>query len=740
MEGLHDTGYLGKYVIVKQSEPKIKIPKEGQHVDIVSLPDLIQALPSHTMACLLGTIPEGPAPAGLPGATDAHITSIDCFQYVSRALSLLATLCEIASGHTLLSTLLLDPPFRNQVIDAACLALATVAGPEAATILKFSTNSSRMSEAITRASLVPSALKVLTYCLTIVSPEGHQRSSELNWDAICLSILKHPRGPSFLDISFESIRTVVRAVREALLVNADNVYDLAFHAGAAFEMLSFMAATPAFYHRLMMHDASGAAPLRLIACALATHHAPLAAPPFKRQTQAVQSETGQSAGASANVLVATLPPYTTKKGQGAAELLAARGFNLLLVLGDHEDPTYTDALFTTPRTRSLAEDVINSAASYMGQTLLRPSITRFPTAPGESQMSINTLRAAELLSDDSNFRTSLIPGIAPTIATMLAADPEEFKSMWCAGKSAIDYHSNGSIVVNNLTDKGLTNFARLTSAARMLYASPAYKHLCTIKKGEKVKTSHILSLERSLLLAKVIVNLHYHDNTLPAELKDKFFITLMTLLASQGIPVLTKAVDNLKALFEVACLFSGPKPQNQHQLFKDVDVFLANDLLRKIEACLRSPLEMSRPAVEPGTRKNKSTEKPAAEAQPKQRAQYQQPEPVTRSGSHTHQQQPHRLWKQVKPEDPPPLGVDNPAPIPETFRKPPATFVRPEEHIYRDKQKNVCPKKRPNSSLQNRNTLSTHSDPGDEDSGHLPAYMKSNRVARESSNDTESIE
>lgn len=54
------------------------------------------------------------------------------------------------------------------------------------------------------------------------------------------------------------------------------------------------------------------------------------------------------------------------------------------------------------------------------QVLLRPSTAHFPSAPGESQMAINTLRAAELLSDDSNFRAGLIPLLAPTSAHLLA--------------------------------------------------------------------------------------------------------------------------------------------------------------------------------------------------------------------------------------------------------------------------------------------------------------------------------
>lgn len=80
----------------------------------------------------------------------------------------------------------------------------------------------------------------------------------------------------------------------------------------------------------------------------------------------------------------------------------------------------------SPATRRLADHVNNRAAAYIGQVLLRPSTQHFPAARGESQMAINCLRAAELLSDDSNFRAGLIPLLAPTAAHLLT-------SGWLAG-------------------------------------------------------------------------------------------------------------------------------------------------------------------------------------------------------------------------------------------------------------------------------------------------------------------
>ncbi len=48
-------------------------------------------------------------------------------------------------------------------------------------------------------------------------------------------------------------------------------------------------------------------------------------------------------------------------------------------------------------------------------------------------MAVNVLRAAELLSDDSNFKPGLIQLLAREVAQLLCMDPATFKSRWCAG-------------------------------------------------------------------------------------------------------------------------------------------------------------------------------------------------------------------------------------------------------------------------------------------------------------------
>ncbi|RMZ53261.1 hypothetical protein APUTEX25_005250, partial [Auxenochlorella protothecoides] len=102
------------------------------------------------------------------------------------------------------------------------------------------------------------------------------------WHAVAEAVCAAPRGPIFFAAAFDAVRLGVRAVHAAVLggeVRGPALEALAFHVGAAMELLSYLAATPLFYQRLMLCDAPCAAPLRLVLACLTLHAPPLAVPP-----------------------------------------------------------------------------------------------------------------------------------------------------------------------------------------------------------------------------------------------------------------------------------------------------------------------------------------------------------------------------------------------------------------------------------------------------------------------------
>lgn len=423
------------------------------------------------MGCLLAKQP-GPAPSTPPALTTAPIASTSCFEHVAKALQLLATLSDLCVPVPQLRPDGLvgpDPAFTQQLIDAVNMVLLAVAGPEAKATVQGAGTVEGVQGALDRAAMVPAALRALTLVLSAQAPGGDRGSSsgDVDWDLVSEAAFSRPRGGVLLDVAFEATHTLVAAVRAALCgpAGGDAVYRLAFSAGGAMEILSSMSASPLFYQCLMLRDPHGGLPLRLILACLSLHDAPLAAPPFRR----VASSPGNGS-ASRPVLTPTQPPYLTAKGAGAAELLAARGFALLVVLGECTAPAYLDALAADAATRVLSEQVVGRAAGYVGQVLLRPVVGKFPAGEGEGQMAINVLRAAELLSDDSNFRMTLISGLTPTLAQLLGhTDPEAFASLWCVGADAVALHVQDSILVNSASPAARQAVKVYAAAAKALF-------------------------------------------------------------------------------------------------------------------------------------------------------------------------------------------------------------------------------------------------------------------------------
>ncbi|KAI7840243.1 hypothetical protein COHA_006025 [Chlorella ohadii] len=586
-----------------------RVPRPGQAPVRVSPVALALVLPRHALGCLLAGQPAVPPDADTPTLTSAAIESTSHFEHIAKALTLLTGLCELALHHRgLRDAVLSRPDFGTQLVDAANMVLLAVTGPEADACVAGAGEQARVQAALDRAAMVPAALRALAFAFT--ARGGPQAVAAavggvLDWQSICEAVLTHPRGAMLLEAGFDAVRTVVLAVRAALVGDTQGaaVYRLAYYAGAAMELLSYMCVTPLFYHRLMLHDASGAAPLRLVLACLTLHDTPLAAPPFARSADRASSATSSK-------LVAVQPPYRTEKGEGAAELLAARGFALLLMLAECEDPSFMDQVSQNPATRRLADHVNNRAAAYIGQVLLRPSTALYPAVPGESQMAINTLRAAELLSDDSNFRAGLIPLLAPTAAHLLASDPRRFPL-------ALE----DDILINSVSMASLEVVRGYERAAAAAF--PPVRG----KAGRALRMGQQLALERGVLLAKLLVNLHvYVEGSCSPELKDAFVRRLIQVLrspAAQATQRLQTTLRNLQSLHQLLAPFGPPHAGPDQQLLSEIDMALMADLVARISDALRQSMQPAAPAAA-ATQQQPPQQQQLAGGQPEGAAQQQQ--------------------------------------------------------------------------------------------------------------------
>lgn len=438
---------------------------------------LIKELPLHIMACVLSR--------GSPKWEGLFSESLSITSYLIKALRLLSTLSEACTlGQNSISPnagyVTLDLQVMSTVIDMTNLLLLSCIGPEGDILQKVAESQHSFKKACLQSQLIDLSIRaVLLYLRAFATQQGSIKNKIEIWNNVAEHLLNHPRGIAFIDAAFESSRLLVSAVRQ-ILIAEDIAFDrsaiskLTFATGAALDNIMLLCTSPLFYYRMMLHDPHGTAALRLICECLSLHDDPLATPPFGFEDRSYPGPTLR------RVMMMKPPPYSTDRGEGAAELLAARGFALLRALGDYKDVIYLDQIMKGEYTREMTIKTMDKIIRYCSQILLRHSVKLYPVASGEGQLAINVLRGLELLSDDGNFRETLAASLTPHLARLLAlSDPNQFRSSWCGGKEAIEFFGKlrdfkgkediNLVDVNSYSEESRRMYQRLEAAASEYY-------------------------------------------------------------------------------------------------------------------------------------------------------------------------------------------------------------------------------------------------------------------------------
>lgn len=363
-------------------------------------------------------------------------------EYVAAAFESLVKLsprCEYAGS----VPTLLDASFSRQLIDAANMALLALSGPMVPSCLSVEelTLPFAIRRMSFRASIVAFSIKSVQLVL------AHRQQQEKldrfqTWRLAMGSLQLHPKGHIFIEVAMEATRTILRSMRVVLLesIANDDIVTIGYHAGVAIQIISEYFTLDEAYEWYMAKEQSGASILRLICSCLMLVTNPLTVPPFKRVHDPNLDQV---------VVVAGSYPYLTSPGRGCVEHLAARGFAILLLLGEKAE-SFFDMILQTEEGKALANEMKSHFIDIINEVLLRPSISKYPISPGEGQLAINVLRAAELLSDESNFKESLIPRIAPTISRLLSfTEPKKFASFWGPGVKSVIHLGSDKIHIGS---------------------------------------------------------------------------------------------------------------------------------------------------------------------------------------------------------------------------------------------------------------------------------------------------
>ncbi|KAI5065048.1 hypothetical protein GOP47_0019743 [Adiantum capillus-veneris] len=449
----------------------------------VNLERLVSRLPLHLLACLAsrGTEPR--------------------LRYLLRGVRLLHSFSDLALRHPKLEqSFLQEVKIREQILDLIIYMLITLAGPE-------QEGRHGSSFTILHAALVACSLHLLP---AFVAGE---------WSDLVPVLLVHPKVDIFMDAAFDAVRrdigllqTKLRALNSKLMSNrvSSNVAEsmaevIAQQCEASVQVLQSLCQPQAFRDKVLNHKelCRNGGVLHLVLTVLKLH-----------------------------------VPFLLAESKYLVSLVArlkSKVLSLMVKFCETESVSFLDEVAADARTMHLAEMV---AAEVF--TLVRKALTEEPKESQESDdeedemlsglLYIHAMRMADIFSDDSNFRNSVMDFIAPDLAKVLAQSPTTFLTRWCGSLTTeeIKPGSDSVLIYDPFRAAGAAMHSFKSSGGSSTRASGSNNALlpddssgCSLSAGQLQFASY--SQERSSLFVKILANLHcFNPEICPANEKDRF--------------------------------------------------------------------------------------------------------------------------------------------------------------------------------------------------------------------------
>ncbi|WOL03334.1 hypothetical protein Cni_G12054 [Canna indica] len=369
--------------LLKDSENfSIQCKTEKGSLQTVNLERLASSLPLHLIATLL--------------SPDRDM----CMGHVLRGVRLLHTLSDLAARHARLEQVLLDDiKLSEQIMDLVLFILI---------VLSRRKQDNRLGASpVLHSALVACSLHLLASCL----------SSQ--WHDLVHVLLAHPKVDIFMDAAFDAVHEDIRILGiklqeldSELLGNILNLPAAERTANytcqqceASLQFLLSLCQQKLFRDRVLRNkELCKHGGILSLAYSILKLHVP------------------QSLEKSADVVA-------------AVSRLKAKILSILLQLCEAESISYLDEVAGSQKSMHLAKSV---ALAFLD--LLRIAFRSEAKQPGDTQyrsnpiglLLLNTLRLADIFSDDSNFRSFFMTTSIPVLAEILAVPHEDFSLTWCS--------------------------------------------------------------------------------------------------------------------------------------------------------------------------------------------------------------------------------------------------------------------------------------------------------------------
>ncbi|KAF5208315.1 Nodulin homeobox, partial [Thalictrum thalictroides] len=272
--------------------------------------------------------------------------------------------------------------------------------------------------------------------------------------------------------------------------------------------------------------------------------------------------------------------------------MKSKVLSILLQLCEIENISYLDEVASSPRSMQVAKVVALEVLKLMKIAFRRKKQlddsgeNSFP----RGLVLLNTMRLADIFSDDSNLRYFITTNTARVLAVMLLLPHEEFLSSWCSEDLQV-VEEDASLDYDSFTAAGAV-FALLSTG---LETSNETTMECIFNLKNLPQASY--AQQKTSLLVKIIANLHcFVPNICEEEERDLFFNKFLESLrmelpkSSAGFPSYSNSQNgaivckNLASLLDYAsCLVPT--------FLNEDDVQLTSKFFKELQSSVTSKTE-----------------------------------------------------------------------------------------------------------------------------------------------------
>ncbi|KAG0480473.1 hypothetical protein HPP92_011331 [Vanilla planifolia] len=481
----------------KSKKFKRKDIKEGRMFEFISAIEELSAIPSKEITKLLKETDNFIVQLedakgclrkidieGLASSLPMHVIAVllsdgrsECFLHLLHGVRLLYTFSDLATRHTRLEQILLDDVrYSEQLMDLVIFMLIVLAQCDQEKLVGT-------SFPVLHAALVACTFFLLT---------GYISSQ---WQDVANVLLAHPKVDIFMDVAFDAVQASVRLLCMKLTMLQHDILCNSFSLSTSEKIATYTC---------QQCEAS-------LQYLLALCQQKLFRDRLLKNKELCKN--GGILSLTCTILKINIPASFKESLDVVAAIsrLKARVLSILLQLCEAENFSYLDEVAGSQKSLQLAKSITMEILDILKAGFKRETIQvgdfagkRYP----KGLLLLNSLRLADIFSDDSNFRSFFMANAVHVLNEILAVPHQVFLSNWCTvdmqvaeDDANLDYDPFASACMAVIIQRGVPE---------SILSSPYLPHEINYSFHSNFNGMHLVTYaqQRTSYLIKIVANLH----------------------------------------------------------------------------------------------------------------------------------------------------------------------------------------------------------------------------------------